>query len=71
MIADMILCVGHAINLAYDVGCFVVAGVMWVYLRRQNALKDARNAQRGPWTNEERAALADEGESADFFKYTL
>ena len=44
---------------------------MFFYLKRQNALKDARNAQRGPWTNEERAALADEGEQADFFKYTL
>lgn len=44
---------------------------MFVYLRRQNALKDARNAQRGPWTAEERDELADEGEKVDFFKYTL
>lgn len=62
---------GHAINLAYDVGCFVVAGIMWWHLRRQNAAKDARNAQRGPWTAEERAAHADEGDKVDFFKYTL
>lgn len=57
--------------MAYDVACFIVAGVMFVYLKRQNSLKDARNAQRGPWTAAERAVHADEGEKADFFKYTL
>ena len=56
---------------SYDVGCAVLAAFMWWYLKRENAKKDARNAQRGPWTAEDRAAQSEMGENADFFKYTL
>jgi len=62
---------GHAILLAYDIMTAVLAAFMWWYLKRENAKKDARNAQRGPWTAEDRAAQADMGENADFFRYTL
>jgi len=62
---------GHSILLAYDLGTAALAAFMWWYLRRQNAAKDARNAQRGPWTAEERAAQADEGDKVDFFRYTI
>jgi hypothetical protein len=63
---------GHAICLAYCVLAFVLALVMNIYFRRANAKKEARNAARhAPFTPEEKKQYEDEGDSVDWFKYTL
>lgn len=63
---------GHAICMAYDVMCFVLAGFMWWYLSRRNAEKEARNASRThPWTEEEKKQFEDDGDDVDWFKYTI
>jgi hypothetical protein len=51
---------------------FVLALVMNIYFRRANAKKEARNAARhAPFTPEEKKQYEDEGDSVDWFKYTL
>lgn len=63
---------GHAINLAWCAMCFFLALFMKWHLKQLNKKKDLKNAQRGhPWTAEEKEAHKEEGDDADFFKYTL
>jgi hypothetical protein len=63
---------GHAICLAYCAIVFITAGGMWAYYNKQNRIKDERNARRAqPWTEEERKAYEDDGDSVDWFRYTI
>lgn len=63
---------GHSICLAYAGFTFFGSWAMSTYLARQNAKKEARNAARThPWTEEERKAYEDNGDSVDWFKYAI
>jgi len=63
---------GHAVCAAYCFMCAGIAAVMWVYLNRANKKKEERLAQRGrPYTAEEKVQYQDDGDSVDWFKYSL
>lgn len=59
---------GHAINMAYTIMGAVVALSLTFYLRTKNAQKAKRNAGKA-WTQEDKMALKDDGDYADFFLY--
>jgi len=64
--------VGHGVNLAYCVMTFVLALFMMVYLGRENRKKERLLAERGkPWSAEDKAQYAEEGDDAPFFMYTI
>ncbi|KAI9636612.1 major facilitator superfamily domain-containing protein [Dioszegia hungarica] len=63
---------GHAVCLAYCAMTFILAGIMTLYLARQNTIKDRVLAEHGTeFTAEEKVDREDDGENVPWFKYTV
>lgn len=51
---------------------FILAGIMTLYLARQNTIKDRVLAEHGTeFTAEEKVDREDDGENVPWFKYTV
>ena len=62
---------GFATLLAFQAAAFILSGVMTVYLRRENARRDAANKAPADYTEAERVAERERGDNATFFRYTV
>jgi MFS family permease len=62
---------GFATLLAFQGGALILSVFMTIYLRRENARRDAAHKPPSEYTEEEKVAEREKGDSATFFRYTI
>jgi hypothetical protein len=62
---------GFATLLAFQAVAAILSLVMTIYLRRENARRDAAHKAPSEYTEEERHAEREKGDNATFFRYTV
>jgi len=62
---------GFSTLLAFQLGAIVLSIFMTIYLRRENARRDRVHKAPSQYTEEERVAEREKGDSATFFRYTV
>lgn len=62
---------GFATLLACQAMALVLSVIMYIYLRRENARRDREYKPPSEYTEEERTAEREKGDSATFFRYTI
>ena len=62
---------GHASLLGFQAMAAVLSMFMTLYLRRENARRDATYKAPSEYTEEERIAERHKGDNASFFRYTV
>jgi len=62
---------GLSVLLGFQIGAAILATFMTLYLRRENARRDRVHKPPAQYTEEERVAEREKGDSATFFRYTV
>jgi hypothetical protein len=62
---------GHASLIGMISMSFVLTAFMTVYLRRENAKRDAMGMKPEDYSDEQKEADRDKGDDASFFRYTV
>ncbi len=62
---------GHGILVAMCSMTIIIATIMTVYLRRENARRDSRYKPTADYTLSEMEFEADKGDNASFLRYTV
>lgn len=62
---------GHLSLMCSTTMSFVLCGIMTIYLRRENARRDAAYKPPSEYTRAEMELEKDKGDDATFFRYTV